>query len=204
MTRNVRTLLLLAALFLLPLAAAFFTYYGTGWRPAAHLNHGRLLTPVRTLPALALPRVPITPGPAADSGAAPGDGAPERAFRGHWSLVYVGAGGCDAACRGALYVMRQTRLALGADMTRIARVFLVSSGCCAREFLAREHAGMEVLDAEAPDAEALLREFPARGRDHSLFIVDPRGNLLMSYDARQDPHGLLEDLKKLLRLSHIG
>jgi hypothetical protein len=27
---------------------------------------------------------------------------------------------------------------------------------------------------------------------------------MMSYDARQNPKGLLEDLKKLLRLSHIG
>jgi len=27
---------------------------------------------------------------------------------------------------------------------------------------------------------------------------------MMSYDARRDPHGLLEDLKKLLKLSHIG
>jgi len=27
---------------------------------------------------------------------------------------------------------------------------------------------------------------------------------MMSYDARQNPRGLLEDLKKLLRLSHIG
>ena len=46
--------------------------------------------------------------------------------------------------------------------------------------------------------------FPAGEREHTLFIVDPLGNLMMSYDARQDPHGLLEDLKKLLRLSHIG
>jgi hypothetical protein len=27
---------------------------------------------------------------------------------------------------------------------------------------------------------------------------------MMSYDARQNPKGLLEDLQKLLRLSHIG
>jgi hypothetical protein len=26
----------------------------------------------------------------------------------------------------------------------------------------------------------------------------------MSYDSRQNPKGLLEDLQKLLRLSHIG
>ena len=30
------------------------------------------------------------------------------------------------------------------------------------------------------------------------------GNLMMSYDARQNSRGLLEDLQKLLRLSHIG
>ena len=118
--------------------------------------------------------------------------------------MYVGAGGCDAACRQALYVMRQTRLALNNDMTRVARVFLVSSGCCAGDFLAREHAGLLVLDAHGAGSAALLGEFPEAEREHTLFVVDPLGNLMMSYDARCDPHGLLEDLRKLLRLSHIG
>ena len=45
---------------------------------------------------------------------------------------------------------------------------------------------------------------PAAQRADTVFVVDPLGNLMMSYDARQDPRGLLEDLKKLLRLSHIG
>lgn len=197
--RNLRTLALLAGLFLLPLALAFFTYYGTSWRPVNHVNHGVLVSPVRHLPEVALPRVSLTEQLGA-SGAAP-TAAP---FRGKWSLVYVGAGGCDAACREALYVMRQTRLALNNDMTRVARVFLVSSDCCAGDFLAREHAGLTVLDAHGSDGATLLGEFPGAGREHTLFVVDPLGNLMMSYDARQDPHGLLEDLKKLLRLSHIG
>ena len=47
-------------------------------------------------------------------------------------------------------------------------------------------------------------QFPDAAPGHTLFIVDPLGNLMMSYDARQNPRGLLEDLKKLLRLSHIG
>ena len=54
------------------------------------------------------------------------------------------------------------------------------------------------------DIERLRREFPTAGREQLLFIVDPLGNLIMSYDARQNPHGLLADLEKLLRLSHIG
>ena len=35
-------------------------------------------------------------------------------------------------------------------------------------------------------------------------IVDPLGNLVMRYDTREPPKGLLDDLKKLLKLSHIG
>jgi hypothetical protein len=176
--RNLRTLAALAGLFILPLVIAFLTYYGTAWRPAGHVNHGTLITPPRRLPAMAL--------------------------RGEWTLVYVGDGACDAACRQALYVMRQTRLALNNDMTRVGRVFLATANCCAREFLSREHAGLVVLDAARPAAGTLVREFPASDRAQLLYVVDPLGNLVMSYDARQDPHGLLEDLKKLLRLSHIG
>ncbi len=194
--RNLRTLAALAALFLLPLAVAFFAYYGTGWRPARHVNHGVLILPARSLPPVALPRASLEP---ADAAAAAG-----ALFHGRWSLVYVGSGGCDAACREALYVMRQTRLALNNDMTRVERVFLVSGECCARSFLAREHPGLAVLDASGADARGLLEEFPAAAREHTLFVVDPLGNLMMSYDARRDPHGLLEDLRKLLRLSHIG
>jgi hypothetical protein len=198
--RNLRTLAVLAGLFLLPLVLAFFTYYGTAWRPAGHVNHGLLISPARRLPITSLPRVSLAGQLAPGSDPAP----PVTPFRGKWSLVYVGAGACDPACRGALYLMRQTRLALNNDMTRVERVFLVSGACCAGDFLAREHAGLLVLDAQGAAGAALLGEFPERERAHLLFIVDPLGNLMMSYDARQDPHGLLEDLKKLLRLSHIG
>jgi hypothetical protein len=190
--RNLRTLAALATVFLLPLVLAFYIYYATGWRPAAHVNHGTLITPVRPLPVLAPPGVRV------------GAAAPVALFRARWSLVYVGDGACDPSCRRTLYVMRQTRLGLNNDMTRVERVFLASADCCDREFLAREHSGVVLVDASGPGAAALLGEFPAADREHTLFLVDPLGNLMMSYDARQDPRGLLEDLKKLLRLSQIG
>lgn len=196
---NLRTLAALAGLFLLPLALAFLLYYGTGWRPSAHVNHGQIITPARPLPAVALPRIDLlTTGDVRTPAAA------VPAFGKGWALVYIGAGDCDAPCREALYVMRQTRLALNNDMARVTRVLLVRGACCDREFLAREHAGLQLLDARAPAARALLAQFPSANREHSLFIVDPLGNLVMSYDARANPRGLLEDLKKLLALSHIG
>jgi len=191
--RNLRTVAALSALFLMPLALAFFLYYGTGWRPAAHLNHGALITPPQPLPSAPLTR--LVPETAANA---------QPLFRGKWSLVYVGGGGCDADCRATLFVMRQTRLGLNADMQRVVRVFLVTADCCDRAFLESEHDGLDVRDAAGPQARSMLAAFPANERAHTLFIVDPLGNLMMSYDARQNPHGLLEDLKKLLRLSQIG
>jgi hypothetical protein len=194
--RNLRMLAVLAGLFLLPLLLAFYMYYATDWRPVKRVNHGTLITPARSLPATHLPRTNISD---ADT-ALP---APQQ-FRTKWSIVYIGAGNCDEPCRQALYVMRQTRLSLNNDMSRVERVFLTTGNCCAREFLAREHPGLVVLDATNEQGSRLLREFPADGRPYSVFIVDPLGNLMMSYDARQNPKGLLEDLQKLLRLSHIG
>jgi len=178
--RNLRTLAALAALFLVPLALSFWMYYATDWRPAGRVNHGELISPVRPVPALS------------------------GLFRRKWSLVYVGNGQCDQACRAALYFMRQTRLSLNNDMTRVERIFLATSDCCNREFLAQEHPGLVVVDARQPGTSELVGIFPEGGRESSLFIVDPLGNLMMRYDVRRSPQGLLEDLKKLLRLSHIG
>jgi len=200
--RNLRTLAVLAALFLAPLLLAFFTYYGTDWRPSAHVNHGHLFAPAPPLPDVALQRIALDERTMARG--AGGSSTVLPLFRRHWSLVYVGDGGCGGACREALYVMRQTRLALNSDMARVERVFLVVSACCDRDFLAHEHGGLQVLDASAPPARTLLARFPAEGREHTLFVVDPLGNLVMSYDARDNPRGLLQDLEKLLRLSHIG
>lgn len=188
---NRRMLLLLAAVFLLPVAVAFLMYYGGGWRPAGRTNHGELIEPALPLPPLLLAR-------------AGEQGAPLDPLRGKWSLVYVGAGSCDADCRRGLLLMRQTRLSLNQEMDRVARVLLSTGDCCDAAFFEREHAGLLVLDASPAAAQSLLASFPSQGRSQTLFVVDPLGNLVMRYDTRAQPRGLLEDLKKLLKLSHIG
>jgi hypothetical protein len=180
--RSKRTFLLLVLLFFAPLLASFAMYYGWHWRPAGQTNHGTLIQPPRALPLA---------GPAAVLG-------------GKWSLVYLGAGNCDDSCRYALYFMRQTHLGLGHLIPRVQRVFLATARCCDRAFLEQEHPGLITLDSQGPDSAALLAQFPSDGRASTLFIVDPRGNLMMRYDSHADPRGLHEDLEKLLSLSHIG
>jgi hypothetical protein len=187
--RGRQVLLIIAAMFLVPLAVSFALYYGK-WRPAGSSSKGDLITPARPLQAAGL-RHP--------------DGTPATAdvLTGKWSLIYIGDGACDQACRTALVFARQTRLALNNDMTRVQRVFLATGNCCATDYFATEQPGLVALDASAPQAQALLAQFPA-DRPHSLYIVDPLGNLMMRHDASQTTNDLLTDLKKLLRLSHIG
>jgi hypothetical protein len=199
--RNLRMLGVLAGIFLLPLAVAFWVYYGTDWRPVRTVNHGELIAPARPLPTSHLQ----VPAAAATQGATAGPtDAPAELFHRKWSLVYIGDGQCDDACRRSLYVMRQTRLSLNNEATRVERIFLVTSHCCELDFLTHEHPGLLVFDATSVSAQPLLSVFPADDRQQSLFIVDPLGNLMMRYDVRQNPKGLLQDLKKLLSLSHIG
>jgi hypothetical protein len=176
--RNLRTVGALAALFFLPVLASFWIYYFTDWRPAGSTAHGVLIQPP----------VPLANG---------------EVFQDNWTLLYVAEGGCDPACVNALYIARQTRLLLNKDMQRVNRV-LLSTGPVDRALLESRHPGVVLLETSSPAGEGVLRAIPASQRTNGLFIVDPLGNLVMRYDARENPKGLLEDLKKLLKLSHIG
>ena len=188
--RNLRTVGALSALFLVPLASAFLLYYGAGWSPGTHVNHGELIDPARPLPAVSLPSAEThRPVP--------------NVFVKRWALVYVGDGRCDDACRFTLYLMRSARLDLGHDASRVERVYLMTGSCC-EESLAKQFPGMIVLDATGSAAAPLLAAFPRTNRDASIFVVDPLGNLMMRYDSKRDPMGLVEDLQRLLRLSQIG
>ncbi|HEY6452522.1 MAG TPA: hypothetical protein VIX87_07985 [Steroidobacteraceae bacterium] len=177
-----RVPLLLLLLFIAPLLLAYAMYYGWHWRPPGQTNHGTLIEPPRRLQTAGASAV----------------------FQGRWSLVYIGAGECDANCRYALYFMRQTHFGLGKNIPRVQRVFIATGHCCDRAFLEREHPGLITLTGQGQDGAALLAQFPQERRASTLFIVDPLGNIMMRYDVHADPRGLHDDLQKLLTLSHIG
>jgi hypothetical protein len=186
---------LLIAVFFAPLALAFLLYYSAGgWRPAGSTSHGDLINPARPLPGVALT-------------SASGATLDARALRGKWTLLYVGDGACDVRCREALLLIRQTRLALGDDMARVQRVFLVTAHCCDMRYLEGQHPGLITAKADDPAGRELLAAFPERGAVDSpgrIYVVDPLGNLMMSYAPDAPRRGLLEDMKRLLKLSHIG
>jgi hypothetical protein len=186
-SRQRRALIALALLFFAPLALAFILYYGIGWRPGGRVNHGDLVEPPVPLPDPALPAAPI--------------------LRGKWTLLYFGPGSCPAACRTDLYNTRQVRAALGADRERVQRVFLAEGECCDREWLRVQQPDLIMVRASAATAPlAAILERAARGPAPAdrVYLIDPLGNLMMSYALDARPKGMLEDLKKLLRLSQVG
>jgi cytochrome oxidase Cu insertion factor (SCO1/SenC/PrrC family) len=190
-------LIALAFLFFAPVAVAFILYYGIGWSPGARLNNGELVDPPVPLPDVALP-VPATTSPA---------DTPRSFLKGKWTLLYLGAGGCSAGCRTDLYNTRQVRAALGADRERVQRVFLAEGACCDLEWLHAQQPDLITVQASAAAASltAILEHAghsPATA--DRIYLIDPLGNLMMCYAVDARPKGMLEDLKKLLRLSHVG
>lgn len=198
--RQRRVLIGLAFMFFAPLGLAFYLYYGHGtWHPGGRVNAGDLISPARPLPALTLPLW--------DSG-----NTDPNFLKGKWTLLYVAFGPCADLCRNRLYDTRQVRLALDRDMKRVQRVFIAESGCCDAQFLHQVHPDLIAIRAGAA-AEPLLTLLPGldrlTGTDGTavpprVYLIDPLGNLMMSYAAGAKPKGMLEDLKRLLRLSSIG
>lgn len=195
--RGRRTLILVALLFLSPVVAATALYV-SGWRPEGkRLQHGELVQPAR---------------PVGDAGLTAADGAPFRlkTLRGKWAFVYFNPLPCAEACRYNLYKMQQVRLAQGRDAPRVERVLIVAgAGGAALRELARHYPGLLALSGARATLQSLAREFvssqgTALDVPGRVYLIDPIGNLVLSYAPDADPSGMRKDLARLLRLSQVG
>lgn len=178
--------LLLALVFLLPLAIAFWLYFGgSSLVPEDRTNHGVILEPIVNLEE-ALPGSPIA-----------------SLSEDEWLLIFVHAGPCAAECRETLVRLRQSRLMLGQEMDRVRRVFLHGPAAPDRVLLEREHPGLTALeDAEA--AALITGKRPQELTPGGLYLVDPLGNLVMYFSPDIAPGEMVDDIKHLLKLSQIG
>jgi hypothetical protein len=184
--RGRRQFLMVASLFVVPVVTAIVLYRSADWRPVVNAQ-GTLIDPPRTL---------------AVAGAALLDGsiAPADAFEGRWSVVRPVAGDCGARERALLEELGRVRLALDKDADRVRRI-VVHDGSCAAADLGSGEPDLRVYTVTAD----FLAQFPPSVDGAAgIYIVDPHGNLMMSYPASGSARGLLKDLERLLRLSSIG
>lgn len=178
-------LMLLASLFLMPIAASLFAYHFL--RPEPTANYGELLLPPATIAGHPLTRV---------------DGSVFRfaEMRQRWILVASDSGACAGECAAKVHAMRQVRLALGRNASRVARVFVVD------DLAAPDPAPFAPLEdlVIALTPRGLLLP-PGAGNDRAhIYLVDPRGNVMMRWPANPQMRGMLKDLERLLKASQIG
>lgn len=183
-----RTLMLLAFVCVLPVAASYLAFYV--WQPQGRVNHGTLLPPA-ALPATVLD------GAGGQAALARGD------LERQWTLLVAAPAACDAACGRALYVSRQARLAQAQDMERVGRVWLITDGGEPGAHALSGHDGLRLVRADAAWLAALGGA--AAGQ---VFLADPLGNVMMRFDDDTDTtrtaRGLTKDLQRLLKYSALG
>ncbi|MDP2707403.1 MAG: SCO family protein [Burkholderiales bacterium] len=192
-----RKILLLAALVALPAIVAYALYF-SGWRPASFGNYGELVQPAR---------------PIADAGFIQLGGRSLRfsGLHGKWTLMIFSPAECLSRCERNLVTMRQVIATLGKDTDRVQSVFVVTDAK-ARDWLRfaiKDYLGLRAIIGPPEAIAALARQFtlPAGSPLDNLnriYLVDPLGNLMMSYPPDADGNGIRKDLARLLRVSRIG
>lgn len=178
-------LLLIMALFALPIVASTIAYHF--FRPDATANYGELL-------------VPPTQITTARFGRAQGGEFGFAELGGKWVLIASDSGACPESCVGKLTLMRQVRLMLGRNAVRVARVFVADD---THALSAQALAPFEGTVAITPPTGMILPLAPVNDRAH-FYLVDPRGNVIMRYPAKAQPRRMLRDLERLLKASQIG
>jgi hypothetical protein len=190
------TLLLIFVLFLLPVVVAWVMNFGSGgWKPERTTNYGQLVAPARPLPAVAL----AEPG---------GDHLPGDFLKQKWTLVYLHSGSCRDLCQQNLYKMRQVRLAQGKNLDRVQRLLVVTErrADAFDKELQATWPGLVIAQPVGEGAAQFLEQFRLRTDEppaakERIYLVDPYGNLMMSYESNAEPGGMLKDLEHLLKWS---
>lgn len=157
----------------------------TDWTPEAGTNHGELISPV----------IPIGDFSALDASGSP---ASRADLLDRWHLVRVQLDACGQACLEQLYWMRQIRAAQDRHRGEVGLMMLATAAVSAETSTEiREFApDLVILDGER--ALDTVRDFPEPGPAGSIYILDPRGNIIMRYPSDTDPTGIRKDLHRLL------
>lgn len=182
-TKNKRSLLIMIAVFVLPVILAYVALR-FDWFNKASTNRGELLQPVIEAASLI-----------EDSEA-------------KWHLLYIIPETCDLACDNALYAVNQIVMATGKEADRVNALFIYSSNSSrAAVSKAQSFSGANVLQKSAINVNEVFKSTDI----NAIFISDTLHNVVLRYpvtadkqQAIMDSRDILADLKKLLKLSRIG
>lgn len=170
-----RTLILIALMFALPIVGAMYMYFSDTAIPVANTAKGELIDPPVQLS--------------------------EDTFKKVWTLLVASGNECDQTCLDSLISIRQVRLSLGPKMTRMQTVFLPGDAAAIRPGMTNDFPKLIVVK---PDWSQQTRAEMGAFDNGQIFLVDPLGNMMLSYPAETDMGDIRKDVAHLLKLSGIG
>lgn len=183
---NRKIILLVFGMFALPvIIAILLNSRWIDWAPGGTRNFGELITPVIPLPA----------GPWTGSN---GSVIERDDLLDLWQIVHLRHSSCDETCMEDLYWLRQARQAQDRHVPEVG-LLLVSQTPIDPQQRERIMALTEAYTIiDGPQAAELIASFPNSEPDGPRYIVDPLGNIMMSYSNAADPNDIRRDLGRLL------
>ena len=122
-----------------------------------------------------------------------------------WSVVYI-ADNCQAVCLGKLHDMRQLHVSLYKDMQRAQRVLITAQQDTSS--IKRDYPDLIILNQPVENIAKFTQQFQVNNENvyssNRLYLVDPLGHLMMSYQPQLPLATVRKDVTRLLRFSWAG
>jgi hypothetical protein len=182
----------LVLVFASPFVGGWMALYVFELKPKS-INYGSLVQPVKKLQ---WPELESVSGERFVNG-----------FGRKWVFLLFARESCPEQCQANLFYMRQIKTLLGRDTPRLQNVLVITGAIDAE---------LNAFLIDYPDlivirnnSESLASQFRASGVEAvgstpRLYLVDPDNNYMMYYPAEIDHYRVLDDIKKLMKLSQIG
>ena len=190
--RSKRTFYLLILVFILPFTMAVLLHL-FDLIPGGK-SYGNLIQPPKSL------QIPVLKD-------ATGKAFNPEQWKKVWSIVAVDNTGCTASCAARLHMLKQVHTSMNKEIDRIQRVLLVPIAIETDAYSEIQKLYPDLIILAGADTE--MTKFSAEFNDNgsaesNIFLVDPLGNLMMSYPEKFDPKGMRSDLTRLLKNSWAG
>lgn len=179
----------------IPILLAFFMYFSGTLIPQGRTNNGTLILPPLDIKDWGLTsNLPVT---VEDEDS-------------KWRLIVLGQGACREVCQEALFKIRQVNKALGREAGRVEHGYIELNSALDVELsrlIKQEYPNLLIsfgdknraiysIDQKLTGSEVLENSY--------IFIMDPHGNIMMYYTPENVGRDILDDMKKLLKVSKIG
>ncbi|MDN5842829.1 MAG: hypothetical protein L0H54_05205 [Alcaligenaceae bacterium] len=197
--RSMWPLIALLAVSLAPVIFALLAYYvpSLGLRPDGSSNYGQLIDPQRPMPKAAQLALTDAQGQTYDL----------QTMKGQWLLISADQAACPETCVRKLFILRNSHASQGKEVERLNRIWFVLDDDSVPPVLETSYQGTIVLRADPTQLAQWLAPGatnPVAALEKGMWIVDPLGNLMMEFPDDSEPERVRDDIRTLLKNSHIG